>query len=93
MTAKPDAASRLYFEINPARLRLIRFSPLGHMDVKSSDRLPGSCVLDVGVWMLGIDPNPDICLFAGTKKNVRPSVHSRVRTEEGCWETPVFTRP
>src|SRR6266478_6274348 len=82
-------------DANPARFRPIRVGPLGHLKVKPSDPLACGGLLDVLVCMLGIDPNPDVRLFAGTKINVRPIVHVCSRRKVGQWETPcpMFTRP
>jgi hypothetical protein len=83
----------LDIEVNPACFWPIRFGPMGHMNVEPSDTLLGSCLLDVGVWMLGIDPDPDICVFAGAKVNVGPIVHLSFGTEERRWETSSAARP
>ncbi len=68
---------------------------MGHLKVKPSDLLAFGRLPDVLVCVLGIDADPDVRVFAGTKINVRPLVHSRSWIEEGQWKTPcpVFTRP
>jgi hypothetical protein len=56
---------------------------MGHVKVEPSDILLCSCLLDVLVYMDGINADPEVCVFAGTEINVRPLVHSRSRREEG----------